>query len=202
MDWNKKAVFHLHLNKDKRGMTTIIAVCVMALVMSLSLGLFLTASVLMRTAVRSGSSEQSRILAVSLSRMLESQLTDEDMVYDSRLKEEEDRMQDMGGLSLWHYVKRNIEDGSWPYYQENGDSLHSRENAVRSFHMEAAGAAGEIADSQVSLYWTQKEGKPDRLVTETRVTVKGETCVITDVYQLQVSGGEYESWKWSHLEKR
>lgn len=202
MDWikNKKCIY---FNKKNEGMTTIVVVCVMALIMSLSLGLFLTASVLMKTAARTGAAEQSRILAVSLSETLEQELTASDVVYQSQLEEASARTEDLSGISLWHYVKQNIGDGSWPYYEENGIALNSRESAVKSFRMDSVGVASEIAESIISLYWTQQDGKPDKLVIETRVTVKGETCVITDVYQLQISGeDDYESWRWNHLEKR
>lgn len=191
------------MDKKNAGMTTIIVVCVMAIIMALSLGLFLSASVLMQTAARTGAAEQSRILAVSLSEMLEQQLTAEDVVYQNQLEEDAAKIEDLSGISLWHYVRQNIRDGSWPYYEENGIPIHARENTVRSFQMDTSGVASEIAESTISLYWTQKDERPDRLVTETRVTVKGETCVITDVYQLQTSGGgDYEGWRWNHVEKR
>lgn len=56
-------------NKDSKntGATTIVVVCVMAVIMALSMGLFLTASVLTRTSGRTLATEQSRILAVSFS---------------------------------------------------------------------------------------------------------------------------------------
>lgn len=201
MDWTKKIISKI--NHKNEGMTTIMVVCVMAIIMSLSLGLFLTASVLMRTATRTSAAEQSRILAVSLSEILERQLTAENAVYQNQLEEYEARVVDLSGISLWHYVKLNIEGGSWPYYEENGIPLNSRENAVRSFQMDSSGLIGEISDNRISLYWTQKDEKIDRLVVETMVTVKGETCVITDIYRLQISEeGDYESWRWIHEEKR
>lgn len=191
------------MDRKNAGMTTIIVVCVMAIIMALSLGLFLSASVLMRTASQASAAEQSRILAVSLSEMLEQQLTAEDAVYQSQLEENAAKAEDLSGISFWHYVRQNIRDGSWPYYEESDFPLHGRENAVRSFQMDSSGVAGEIAESTISLYWIQKDEKPDRLVTETRVTIKGESCVITDVYELQIlGGGDYESWKWNHVEKR
>ena len=191
------------MDRKNAGMTTIIVVCVMAIIMALSLGLFLSASVLMRTAAQASAAEQSRILAVSLSEMLEQQLTADETVYQSQLQEDAARAEDLSGISLWHYVRQNIRDGSWPYYEESDIPLHGRENAVRSFQMDSVGVASEIAESTISLYWIQKDEKPDRLVTETRVIVKGESCVITDVYELQTSGGgDYESWKWNHVEKR
>lgn len=191
------------MDKKNAGMTTIIVVCVMAIIMALSLGLFLSASVLVRTASQTGAAEQSRILAVSLSEMLERQLTSEDTVYQSQLEEDVAKLEDMNGISLWHYVRQNIRDGSWPYYEENSDAIHNRESAVRSFQMNNTGVAGEIAESTISLYWTQVDGVPDRLVVETKVTVKEETCVVTDIYRLEASGGgNYENWRWSHEEKR
>lgn len=193
------------MNKKNAGMTTIVVVCVMAIIMALSLGLFLTASVLMRTAAKTAASEQCRILAVTFSEEIEAQLTAENHVYEDRLTEDTARMEDIYHISLWHYIKQNITDGSWPYYEESGSIAHNRENAVRTFHMDASGIASEIAATDISLYWTcgANENIPEQLVVQTKVTVKEQSCKITDVYRLQIAGGNgYESWKWEHVEKR
>lgn len=192
------------MNKKNAGVTTIIVVCAMAIIMTLSLGLFLTASVLMKTAEKSGAQQQSRILAVSFSEEIERQLTSEENNYADRDSEESARVEDVYNVSLWHYVKESITSGSWPYYEEDGTLLHNRDNAFRIFQMDTSGIASEIAQTKLTMYWTrsEKEKIPDELVILTTVTVKEQSYTITDTYKLQVAGEEYEAWKWKHVDKR
>ncbi|MGN0377677.1 MAG: hypothetical protein ACI4ED_08580 [Suilimivivens sp.] len=193
------------MNKKNEGVTTIVVVCVMAIIMALSLGLFLTASVLMKTATRTAASEQCRILAVTLSDQVEKQLTGEETQYESRLEENAAKAEDIHNISLWHYIKQEITDGSWPYYEEPGSSLHSGENAIRSFQMDSSGIAGEIAATTLSIYWIhgKDEKIPEQLVVKTQVTVKEQSCTITDVYRLRITlKDDYESWKWEHVDRK
>lgn len=55
------------MNKKNAGVTTIVVVCVMAIIMALSLSLFLTASVLMKSSASSAAKEQCRIFTAFLS---------------------------------------------------------------------------------------------------------------------------------------
>ncbi len=189
------------MHRKNEGVTTIVVICVMAIIMALSLSLFLTASVLMKNSAGTAAQEQCRILAVSLSKEIEKQLTSEKNSYEDQLSEDMDRAENIRRISLWHYVRDEIRSGSWPYYDENGDLIHNRENAFRVFEMENSGIAGEIADTVLTLYWTKsgEDTVPEKLTVLTRVTVKGKTCVITDVYHLSSSGENgYESWRWEH----
>ena len=192
------------MNKKNAGVTTIVVVCAMAVIMALSLGLFLTASVLMKTAEKTAAGEQCRVLAVSFSKELESQLTSKENLYEDRNSEATAKAQNIHSMSLWHYVKQNITDGSWPYYEEDGTVLHNRENAVRTFSMDASGVASEVAETEISLYWTKgaSEKTPEKLVIKTTITVKEQSCSITDTYTLQTAGEEYETWKWKHVDRR
>ena len=195
---------HKKILTQNTGATTIIVVCVMAVIMVLSLGLFLTASVLMKTSSGTLAGEQCRIMAVSFSEEIERTLTDEEYQYNDRLEEDAGRAESLTSISLWHYVKQNISDGSWPYYDETQGSIHSRTNAVRRFQMEANGVAGEVADITLTMYWTSGEdrGRPEKLVVETTVTTKERSCSITDVYGLKINAeGEYERWSWKHEER-
>ena len=108
------------MKKKNAGMTTIVVVCAMAIIMALPLGLFLTVSVLMKSAEKTSAQQQCRILAVSLSEEITKQLTSEDKIYEDRISEEVGRVEDVHNISLWHYVKQNITSGTWPYYEEQG----------------------------------------------------------------------------------
>ncbi len=192
------------MKKKNAGVTTILVVCAMAIIMTLSLGLFLTASVLMKTAEKSSAMQQCRILAVSFSEEIERQLTSEDTVYTDLDSEETAKVQDIYNISLWHYIKESIMSGSWPYYEEPGTLLHNKDNAFREFQMNVSGIASEIAETKITMYWTRKEEEeiPEELVILTTVTVKEQSCTITDTYELQITGEAYETWKWKHMDKR
>lgn len=179
---------------ENRGATTIIVVCIMAVVTALSMGLFLTASVLTRNATRTLAGEQCRILAVSFSREVEQMLTSPE--YES---------EDLLESSIGYYVKQNISDGSWPYFDEAEGGIHSRENSVRSFWLEQQGTVSEVTDLTLQLYWSPgTEGEtPIQLTVETTAEVKGQSCTILDIYELQTGGyGEYDRWSWKHVEKK
>mgnify|MGYP003292640337 CR=1 FL=1 len=195
---------HKKILTQNTGATTIIVVCVMAVIMVLSLGLFLTASVLMKTSSGTLAGEQCRIMAVSFSEEIERTLTDEEYQYNDRLEEDAGRAESLTSISLWHYVKQNISDGSWPYYDETQGSIHSRTNAMRRFQMEANGVTGEVADIILTMYWTcgEDRDRPEKLIVETTVTTKERSCSITDVYGLKINTtGEYERWSWKHEER-
>ncbi len=202
MDLSRERSFLV--KKKNAGITTILVVCAMAIIMTLSLGLFLTASVLIKTAEKSSAVQQSAILAVSFSEQVEKQLTDEKYIYKDNDSEATAKVQDIYHISLWHYVKESITSGSWPYYEEGTSALHSYHNAVRTFYMDAAGIAGEISQIKMDMYWTrsEKEQIPAELVILTTVTVKEQSYTITDSYKLQVTGDSYETWKWKHMDKR
>ena len=194
-------------NKDSKntGATTIVVVCVMAVIMALSMGLFLTASVLTRTSGRTLATEQSRILAVSFSEEVEKMLTDPQYSYSDRVSEEKGRAENTTELSLWHYVKQNISSGAWPYYMENVDEIHSRANAVRTFQIQESSTVGEITELSLTMYWTPgaRKERPGQLWVETTAKIKDQACSITDLYELNMTGsGDYEKWEWKHVEKR
>lgn len=193
------------IGRDNTGATTILVICVMAIIMALSLGLFLTASVLLSTSGRTLAAEQSRILAVSFSEEVEEMLTSDQYIFHSWAAEESGRVQNITGNSMWYYIKYSISDGSWPYYDEEDTVVHSRQNAVRTFQINKAETVGEVADISLSIYWTRKDisNRPDRLVVETTAVSKEQSCSITDVYELEVTQiGDYESWSWKHVEKK
>lgn len=191
---------------DNTGATTIVVICVMAVIMALSLGLFLTASVLIKTSGRTLANEQCRVLAVTFSEEVEEMLTSPEYAYQSVLEENMGRVQNLGSMPIWHYVKENISDGSWPFYEEGIGLLHGKENAARTFQMTGEGTAVEIADMSLTLYWTRKsreDNAPETLVVETTATVKGQTCTVKDIYRLASSAGNgYHAWRWEHVEKR
>ncbi len=194
-----------NIGRNNTGATTIVVICVMAVIMALSLGLFLTASVLLSTSGRTLASEQSRILAVSFSEEVEEMLTSDRYAFGSLSAEEAGRAENTTGSSIWYYVKQSITDGSWPYYDEDDTVVHSRENAVRTFQISRDGTVGEVVDIRLSMYWTRegKGNRPGRLVVETTAVSKEQSCSITDVYELDMTMlGDYERWSWKHVEKK
>lgn len=193
------------MERENAGATTIIVVCIMAVIMALSMGLFLTASVLTRNAARTLAGEQCKVLAVSFSNEVSQMLTTQEYAYDDMDAEEAGRAENLSETSIWYYVKQSISDGSWPYYNEAEGGIHSRENAVRSFQMNPSGTVSEIADIILTLYWEKGdvENRPGKLIVETTAMVKEQTCTVQDVYELKVdTSGDYDRWSWKHVEKK
>ena len=187
MVWNRRSDLPEQVNN--KGVTTIVVVCAMVIIMALSFSLFLTASVMMQESGKTAAKEQSRILALSLCRQLQRQLTGE-----------EEPQAD----SLLYYVNRNISEGTWPCYDGQEKALYDREDVIRSFAMDSEGVAGEIAETEISLYWMKEEaGEASiQLVVETSVTVKGQTYVVRDTYEADGSGEDFEVWRWKHIDRR
>ena len=195
--WNKNA----QLNKDNKGATTVIVVCVMAIVMVLSLGLLLSCSVLMKTAGRGLAAEQCRVMAVSLSKQLEEELTNDDF---NQGGSELEATASSDQVSVRTYVKKHISDGSWSYYSDAEGGVHSADTAIRTFTMRRLGTTGEIANIEISIYWVcgEKKTMPQNLVVRTKVSVKEETAVITDIYDVQSDGSVYGSWDIEHVVRK
>lgn len=101
------------ISRDNAGATTILVICVMAIIMALSLGLFLTASVLLSTSGRTLAAEQSRILAASFSEEVEEMLTSDQYSFSSWAAEESGRIQNITGNPMWYYIKYSISDGTY-----------------------------------------------------------------------------------------
>lgn len=196
--------------KKNKGATTIVVICVMAVIMTLSMGLFLSASVLMKTAGRTLASEQCRILAVSFSEELEQQLCDPSYQYENMEQEAADRISQNGMISLWHYIRQNISDGSWPYYEEEEGGIHGKDSALREFTLKKTGTTGEVSDITLTIYWTRKNqqlngihGIPDQLYVKTTVEVKEQACTITDIYEIRENNSnDYEQWSIRHVERK
>lgn len=189
------------MHKKNEGVTTIVVVCVMAVIMTLALGLLLSASVLLNTAQKTAAKEQCRILAVSFSDEVRKELISSEYQYDSQSSETAGRVEKTGASPLWHYIKQSISEGSWPYYNEAEGSLHNKENAWYTFTMQPAGAASQIADTKITLYWEPDSDNkiPARLITRVTVTVKEQSCTITDTYELSANGSQdYSAWNWKH----
>lgn len=178
--------------KDQRGTTTIIVICVMAVIMTLSMGLFLTASTMVKTSGRTLASEQCKIWAESF---------------------REELMQQMNGseeASFGKYIRQNITDGSWPYYQETEGDIHDRDHAVREFSLQKDGIAGEIADMMISVYWLPEisaervvNPKPYQVVVKITVEIKQQKYSITDVYECKnVVGAADGQWEMEHVQRK
>lgn len=177
--------------KNNKGATTIVVICVMAVIMTLSMGLFLTASVMIRTSGRTLAAEQSKILAISLSEELEEKLCS------------------ANGDALGTYIRKNISDGSWPYYQEEEGNLHSKEHAIRSFALQKDGMTGEIADVTISIYWVPEETggselwkQPKQVVVKTTVEVKQQKSSILDIYECEGAAADAGAqWSFKHVDR-
>lgn len=173
-DWIKKT----KIWKDQKGTTTILVICVMAVIMALSMGLFLTAASMTKTSGRTLASEQCRILAETFCQEIMEEGSDAEN-------------------SLFSYVSQHVFDGSWPYYRQEEGGIHDKEHAVRDFCLQKGETVGEIADITITVYWTPEKDPSGATVTPpflvyvtTTVEVKQQECSITDVYECRGGSGK------------
>ena len=191
---------------SKKGIAMIMVLCVMALIVVLSLTMMLCASILLTSTQTSVAKEQSRIMSVSLSKVLEQELVGKS--FDSQSAEDA-----ANDGSLWFYIKESINNGRWPYYNED-ERGHTSKYAFRTFKLDMAELPEELKDTidsledtEVLMYW---ESSNDSAIDSTPLKVivtcryQGQLCTITSEYTLEssieideISGENYTRWVWS-----
>lgn len=196
----------------EEGSALIFVICMMMVVAGLSLSLLLSAGTLLAMRRQIPAKEQCRIMADSISRLLNQELTkDEYEGIPEGIPE---------GESLWDYIGAYVceENEAWPSYEE-GKPGHGMDQARREFTLDVDHSSGwekEAGGITIGLYWvnqTGEEWKPREsretyfheaelaLHVEIMVSCQGLTCTRKDIYY-KVSNPEYDSWKWSKWTER
>lgn len=136
--------------QNKEGSALLIAIVIMMVVTMLSLALLLVSYSLFATSNRQNTSEQCKVMAQSLSRELEVELTSPQFEKYSDQKNAMDNDQ----YPFWFYLRFNVWQSNWPYYNVD-EPRHSEEYAYRYFTIdpETAGMKDVIDDISVLIYW-------------------------------------------------
>lgn len=166
----------------RAGAAMIMVLCMMALVTALSLSLLLTASVVFSSARNEWNREQCRILAISLSQEIETDL----------------KANDDPPIGLRAYLKQEITAG-WPYYNED-ERGHTSRYADWNFALDWDQIPNEVKQQvgaiegeavHVLIHWVGTTDVPEDLMV--KVTVQQDTlsCIVTSTYNYS------EPWSWT-----
>ena len=178
--------------KNKEGSALLIAIVIMMVVTMLSLALLLVSYSLFATSNKQNNDEQCRTLAQSLSLELEKEIT----ISPFEKYEMQKQAHDDGKYPLWFYLRFNVWQSNWPYYnaEERG---HSDGYAWRYFKLNAdeSSAATVVDDISVLIYWeseadAQKAATP--LVVEVTCKKGSQQYTVKSTYELVIEVDPYE----------
>lgn len=172
---------------NKKGSALLGAVIIMAVLMMLSLSLLLVSYSLFSTANKQMQKLQCRELAQTLSKELEEEIVRQPF---SSYEEQAAAMEN-GRLPLWFYLRYNVWQSSWPYYNSD-ERGHTSTYAYRYFTLETTsgedeGWAAYVDGISVLMYWESEAGA-DKEDTVLRVEVScqrgNQRSAITSTYEL------------------
>lgn len=137
-------------NKNK-GSAMLIAIVIMMVLTMLSLALLLVSYSLFQTVNKQQKVEQCTELARSLSRELEAEITEPEF----RSYAQQQAASDNGEYPLWFYLRYNVLQSNWPYYDEDSDDrAHGPAEAFRHFTLEISEEYQDFADQiSVTMYY-------------------------------------------------
>lgn len=135
------------------GAALVVAIVILMLVMTLSLALLLACFSLRQSAVKQRTVEQCKEIAQGLSKELEQEIT---VSFESPEKVKEALKGEE--YPLWSYLRCNIWQSSWPYFNED-EGMHQEESAYKYFTLNDNTGAGEIPGLvTVAMYWESERG--------------------------------------------
>lgn len=174
----------------KEGAALLIAVVIMMITVALSLSLLLVSGSLYGTLTRQSQMRQCRELAQTLSRAIESELTS---TPHFKSFEEQKAALDKGDYLLYFYLRYNVGQTSWPYY--NSDEYGHTARAMRKFEINVPSELG--ASVTVTMYWEgekldygsswEENCEDTPLVIQVECTMGRQRSVDTSTYTLAVT---------------
>jgi len=164
-----------------------VALVVSVIVLGFALSLLLTSYSLFSSANKQFSDIRARELAQSAVEELTAELTEVDFdTYAEQLAAHETKLRDEKKYSLWFYVRYNMFQNNWPYYDEDESNTgHGLNAAGKYFDLNADQLADDI---KVNMYWEKDDSQRDgaRLWIRVTVTVGDATYTAKRVLELQV----------------
>lgn len=139
--------------KDK-GSAMIVAIIVSMVVFVFALSLLLVAYSLFSSSTRRITQNQCRELTKTISIELEKELTETSYSSFAEQRQALDDGRDM----LWQYIRYNVCQGSWPYYEGDDKVGNDEKSAYRYFNLDVTGGdsssyAAMADDISVCIYW-------------------------------------------------
>ncbi|MBQ9608261.1 MAG: hypothetical protein IJV15_02315 [Lachnospiraceae bacterium] len=178
------------LYKDNRGSAMIVAIVVSIVVIAFTLSLLLVAYSLFSSNTKKVTQTQVKELAKSVSIEIENELTQPH--FDSK----EELLSEINNPKhyLWLYLRYNIVQLNWPYYDVS-TAGHTEVYAYRYFDINVAGGDmtkyATMADEiTVCMYWSDDDlSEKDETMLAVEVSVKKDTqsCIYTTYYDLSLA---------------
>ena len=176
--------------KQKEGSALLIAIVIMMVLTMLTLALLLVSYSLFPQPISSREWSSARRWPRALSRELEEEITGTDV--DFSTYDEMKTAYEAGESPLWFYLRFNLWQSDWPYYNEE-ERGHTAAYAYRYFDINTGTGKEAVADSlddiSVKMYW---EGENDAEKEDTSFVVQ-VTCqkgklksIITSTYELTI----------------
>lgn len=150
----RKRTFRQFHKEENRGSAMIVAIVVSMVVVVFSLSLLLVSYALFSSSVRRVTQNQCRELSKTISIEIEKELTTPAYTsFDMQKKDVTD-----GKNLLWQYLRYNVCQGNWPYYESESTTGHDEKAAYRYFTLAATGGdttkyAAMADDISVCIYW-------------------------------------------------
>lgn len=163
--------------RDKRqlnsGSAMIVAIVVSIVLMVFALSLLLVSYSLFSSTANQNTQTKCRELAKSVSLEIREELTTPSYSnYDEQKKDILD-----GKNPLWSYIRCNLWQSNWPYYNES-ETGHKAANSYKYYKLDAGDLNGMAGQVTVTMYWEIESADPsvetNRSLTKLHVIVKAE----------------------------
>lgn len=162
---------------NKKGSALLIAIVIMMVVTMLSLALLLVSYSLFATSNKQKNTEQCKEIAQGISRELEEEITGTSVDFSNY--GEMRKALDEGKSPLWFYLRFNLWQSSWPYYnsEERG---HTSSYAYRYFSIDGTkdGEKDILGDVTVLMYWESESGAVKGSDEEQNENTQSETTFV------------------------
>lgn len=175
--------------KEKNGAALVVAVVIMLLVVMLSSAMLLISYSLYNTSYRQSNMDQCKEIAQGISREIRGEVQAGNTVK----KEDMERVLNEGTYPLWGYLRCNLWQTSWPYFNED-EARHQRNDAYREFQFEYTGLSEQIpGEVTVVMYRESSRDDDDKTTKGSSEFYIQVTCqigkqksTITSQYELTV----------------
>lgn len=136
---------------NKKGSAMLIALVIMMVLTLLSMALMLVSFSLFSTVNKQQDVEQCTELARSLSKEIKEEITGPE--FETYAEQSAASLRKK--FPLWFYLRYNVLQSKWPYYDEDSDDrAHSSAENVRHFTLDTGTELKHMADQiSVSMYW-------------------------------------------------
>lgn len=141
--------------KDNRGVALVVSIVVGMVVTTFCLTLLLVSYNLFSTTIKGGAQDQCKQLAISLAQSIDEQIcADKNSSLDFTSYDEQMAALMAGQDNLWFYLRYNIGQSNWPYYNVDENGHNSEKFAERYFNLTPNGTDRRVYDkATICMSW-------------------------------------------------